>query len=409
MVLAGGPDQADLIDLLKEMYPRCEILLIDMAYPVMATSHADRHIQVSTMDFEAVKECAVKENVDCIITACGDQPLITMAKISEELGLHCYLTQEQALNMTNKLHMKKIMLDNGIPTANFRTVTEETEDISDLGFPVMIKPADCNGSLGVRKANNIEEFKKFFNEAKNYSISNSAIVETFTSGTEVNVDCYAIDGHAKLLMYGNVRKKKIGQNITLIYQTYIPADISSKALENIQKIADDITRVFKLDNTPILIQTIVNGDDVSVIEFAPRIGGGAKHRTVTYKTGFDILKANVESMLGEKPEIRTNYDSDFYSRNHVYAFPGTYSHVENVDKLIEDGIIVEYVPIKMKGAKIGEYFASRDRVGSFLVKAPTIEELEKKIHIAAQTLSVIDDEGNDIMKHHMFDIDENLV
>lgn len=409
MVLAGGPDQADLIDLLKEMFPKSEIILIDMAYPVMATSHAHRHIQISTMDFDAVKDCAVREQVDCIITACGDQPLITMAKISEELGLHCYLTKEQALNMTNKLHMKKIMLENGIPTANYRTITDENEDISDLGFPIMIKPADCNGSLGVRKANNIEEFKMFFKEAKNYSISNSAIVETFTSGTEVTVDCYAIDGHAKLLMYGNVRKKKIGQNITLIYQTYIPANISSKALENIQKIADDITRVFKLDNTPILIQTIVNGDNVSVIEFAPRIGGGAKHRTVTYKTGFNILKANVESMLGGKPELITNLDPDFYSRNHVYAFPGTYSHVENVEKLIADGIILEYVPIKMAGSKIGEFFASRDRVGSFLVKAKTIEELEKKIQIAAQTLRIIDANGNDIMKHHMFDIDENLI
>lgn len=157
------------------------------------------------------------------------------------------------------------------------------------------------------------------------------------------------------------------------------------------------------------MQMIVNGDDVSVIEFAPRIGGGAKHRTVTYKTGFDILKANVESMLGGRPEVKTSYDSDFYSRNHVYAKPGIYSHVENVDILIKDGIIVEYVPIKMKESKIGEFFASRDRVGSFLVKAPNIEELEKKIKIAADTLRVIDINGNDIMKHEMFDIDENIV
>lgn len=409
IVLAGGPDQADLIDLLKEMYPECEILLVDMAYPVMATSHADRHIQISTMDFDAVRECAVKEKVDCIITACGDQPLITMARISQELGLPCYLSEQQALDMTNKLHMKKIMQDNGIPTAKFLTVKDENEVIGNIDFPVMIKPADCNGSLGVRKANNMEEFKKFFREAKEYSISNSAIVETFTSGTEVNVDCYAVDGHACLLMYGNVRKKKIGDSITLIYQTYIPAAISAGALKNIQKIADDIVRVFKLDNTPLLIQTIVNGDDVSVIEFAPRIGGGAKHRTVRYKTGFNILKANVISMLGGNPDVRTDYDPDYYSRNHVYAFPGIYSHVENADKLIADGIIEEYVPIKMKGSKVGEFFASRDRVGSFLVKASTMEELERKISIAAQTLRVIDADGNDIMKHNMFDIDENIV
>lgn len=409
MVLAGGPDQADLIDLLKESYPTCEVILIDMAKLVIAAGHADRHLQISTMDFEAVKDAAIKEKVDCIMTACGDQPLITMAKVSEELGLPCYLTQQDALYMTNKLHMKRIMLDNGIPTAKFKTILNPNEDISDLGFPVMIKPADCNGSLGVRKANNIDEYNKFFNEARKYSYSNSAIVESFTSGMEVNVDCYAIDGKAKVLMYGNVRKKKIDNNIMLIYQTYIPAPISAKALDNIQKIADDIVRVFHLNNTPILIQTIVNGDDVSVIEFAPRIGGAAKHRTITYKTGFDILKANIESMLGGNPKIITSYDNNFYSRNHVYTKPGTFSHVENVNELIADGTIVEYVPIKMQGSTIGEFFASRDRVGSFLVKAPTMEELERKIDRAASTLKIRDICGNDIMKHELFAIDENII
>ena len=68
-----------------------------------------------------------------------------------------------------------------------------------------------------------------------------------------------------------MRKKKIGDSVLLIYQTYIPADISEKAKENIQQIANDITRVFNLDNTPILIQTLVDGDEVNVIEFATKV------------------------------------------------------------------------------------------------------------------------------------------
>ena len=403
MVLAGGSDQADLIDILREKFPYCIILLVDMAENVIAASHADRHLQESTMDFDAVRRIAIEEHVDCIMTACGDQPLITMATISEELGLPCYLTKTQALKMTNKRYMKKIMMENGIPTARFKTINKVTDDISDLHYPLMIKPADCNGSLGVRKANNRNEFEKFFRQAQEYSFSKSAIVEEFLEGKEVGIDCYAKDGKAIILMYGEVRKKKIGSNILLIYQTYIPAQISSKAKENIQKIANDITRVFELDNTPILIQTLVAGDDVNVIEFAPRIGGAAKHRTITYKTGFDILRANVDAMLGEKPLIRTNYDDDFFSRNHVYVKPGIYSHVEHVDELIADGTIVEYVPVKMPGAVIGEFFASRDRVGSFLVKAPTMEELKRKIRKAVDVLKVYDVEGNEIMKREIFD------
>ena len=177
LVLAGGSDQADLMDLLRDKFPGCYLILVDMAPKVIASSHADKHLVISTMDFDAVRKAAIEEKVDCIMTACGDQPLITMATISEELGMPCYLTKDEALSMTNKLYMKKIMVENNIPTSKFRTITDVNEDISDLQFPLMIKPADCNGSLGVRKANNREQFIEFFNKAKEYSFSHSAIVE----------------------------------------------------------------------------------------------------------------------------------------------------------------------------------------------------------------------------------------
>ena len=403
LVLAGGSDQADLMDVLREKFGECYIILADMAPRVIASSHADKHLQISTMDFDAVRKAAVEEKVDCIITACGDQPLITMATLSEELGLPCYLTKDEALSMTNKLLMKKIMVENGIPTSKFRYIHDVEEDISDLKYPLMIKPADCNGSLGVRKANNHEQFVEFFTKAKEYSFSHHAIVEEFKEGKEVGIDCYALDGKAQMLMMGEVRKKKIGDSVLLIYQTYIPADISDKAKENLQKVANDITRVFKLDNTPILIQTLVNGDEVNVIEFAPRIGGASKHRTVTLKTGFDILRANVDAMFGERPEVKTIPNDNMYSRNHVYARPCTYSHVENVDELINKGIIEEYIPYKMSGTQVGEFLASRDRVGSFLVKAPTLKELKEKIKIAVSTLKVYDTDGNEVMKREIWE------
>ena len=403
LVLAGGSDQADLMDVLREKFGECYIILADMAPRVIASSHADKHLQISTMDFDAVRKAAVEEKVDCIITACGDQPLITMATLSEELGLPCYLTKDEALSMTNKLFMKKIMIENGIPTSKFRYIHDVEEDISDLQYPLMIKPADCNGSLGVRKANNHEQFVEFFTKAKEYSFSHYAIVEEFKEGKEVGIDCYALDGKAQMLMMGEVRKKKIGDSVLLIYQTYMPADISDKAKENLQKVANDITRVFKLDNTPILIQTLVDGDEVNVIEFAPRIGGASKHRTVTLKTGFDILRANVDAMFGERPEVKTIPNDNMYSRNHVYARPCTYSHVENVDELIKYGIIEEYIPYKVCGAQVGEFLASRDRVGSFLVKAPTLEELKEKIKSAVSTLKVYDTDGNEVMKREIWE------
>ena len=61
MVLAGGSDQADLIEVLRDKFPACEIILIDMASNVVASKFADRHLVVSTMDFNAVRNVAIEE------------------------------------------------------------------------------------------------------------------------------------------------------------------------------------------------------------------------------------------------------------------------------------------------------------------------------------------------------------
>jgi hypothetical protein len=122
-------------------------------------------------------------------------------------------------------------------------------------------------------------------------------------------------------------------------------------------------------------------------------------------TGFDILKANIEAMAGEYPTVSVEPNPFIYSRNHVYAYPCTFSHVENAEKLIADGVIEEYIPYKMEGATVGEFLASRDRVGSFFVKAPTMDELKRKIKIAVETLKVLDVDGNDVMKREIWEFD----
>ena len=165
MVLAGGNDQAALIQEIRKKFDNVEILLIDMAKNVVAAKYADRHIVESTMDLPKVKEISEREKVDYIMTACGDQPLLTMAVVSEELGLPCYLSKKQVLNLTNKMYMKNLMVENGIPTSHFKTFTsKEVIDTTGLSYPLVVKPVDSNGSKGVRKCKNRKELDKYLPE-----------------------------------------------------------------------------------------------------------------------------------------------------------------------------------------------------------------------------------------------------
>ena len=401
IVLGGGADQVDLIlDLKKRGY---YTILIDYYPNPIAKKYADEHIQESTLDMETVLSITKEKEAENIITACTDQALLTVAYVAEKLGFSTQFSYDQALSITNKLHMKEKMWEAGIPTSKFVKIKNVNEGIKDLKFPLMVKPADCNGSFGVRKVNDYTELESFFDNASKASRTGQVIVEEYKTGKEVGIDCYVINGKAQILMYGEVHKKRIGDNILLIYQTYIPARISNTALDNIQRIADNIAKSFDLNNTPLLIQTLVDGDIVNVIEFAARIGGASKHRTIKYKTGFDILHANIDAVLGKIPEVTLNPSHAFFSRNHIYTYPSVFDRFEGYEKLIEDGTMVELIPYKTSGMKTGDSWASRERVGSFLVEADSIEHLEEKIAKVVRELRVLDIDGNDVFNREIYD------
>lgn len=100
LVLAGGFDQIALINELKNR--NHDVILADYFPNPPAKKYAHKHYQVSTLDEDAIFNLAKKENVDLLTTACTDQALLTVAKVSEKLNLPCYISYETALNVTNK-------------------------------------------------------------------------------------------------------------------------------------------------------------------------------------------------------------------------------------------------------------------------------------------------------------------
>ena len=184
LVLAGGYDQIALIKYLKEY--GYEVILLDYLDNPPAKSEVKKHYQKSTLDIDEVKEVALLEKVDLITTACTDQALLTVAKVSEDLNLPCYITYQKALDVTNKLYMKKKFTENNIPTSKYIIVEDvkETENIS-LAYPIVVKPVDCNSSKGVKKVLNKEELENATKEAIKLSRTNNAIIEEYKEGFEL--------------------------------------------------------------------------------------------------------------------------------------------------------------------------------------------------------------------------------
>ena len=402
MILAGGNDQAALMEELRRYFNGdVEILLVDMSDKVRAIPFADKFLKISTMDKAAVLAAARKEKIDFILTACGDQPLSTMAYVATEMGLPTYLTEQDVRDLTNKRFMKEKMVKVGIPTAKHIYIDKNWDGtLPDFEYPLVVKPVDSNGSKGVKKVFEPADLEKSLKEAFQYSLSGDVIIEEFKQGEELSVDVYVEGTKAKLLSVTASKKIKENKDSFTIIQSYYPAPTDyqeEKVLEICQKIAD----AWSLHDTPLLVQMIQKGDSYNVLEFSARMGGGSKYRLIQVLSGVDIMKVYVEMVMGEKPKVSPSKQYNNAIMSYVYCYPGMYESMEGLEKLKEENVIRDYFIYRSPHSLIEKSNTSSDRVSGFLVVGDSEDEVKNKLAVANSTLKVLDDKGNDIMRHDL--------
>lgn len=405
MVLAGGNDQCALIEELRRYFMGdVEIILVDMSDKVKAIAYADKFLQISTMDKLAVLKAAQKAEIDYIITACGDQPLSTMAYVSAQLGTPSYLTEQDVRDLTNKRFMKDKMIANGIPTARYIYINKSWNNIlPDFTYPLVVKPVDSNGSKGVKKVFCPDELDLSLREAFSFSISGDVIIEEFKSGEELSCDFYVEDGVAKILSITASRKIKENEKSFTIVQSYYPAPVAYSE-DKVCEIAQRIVDAWGLRDTPLLVQMIVDGDEYNVLEFSARMGGGSKYHLIQVLSGVDIMKVYVEMVMGKKPHVEPQKQWNNAIMSYVYCKPGEFVSLKGFKELESSGDIESYFTYRMAPSTIAKSDTSSDRVAGFLIVGDSEAEVNMKLQRANENLAVLDKDGEDIMRHDLFKI-----
>lgn len=397
LVLAGGFPQIALIKELKKR--NIYTILADYFENPVAKTYADQFFRVSTLDVEAVTELAKKENVDFLVTACTDQALLTVARVSETLGLPCYIDYETALNVTNKQYMKKVFVSNNIPTAKHVIMAElDVTKLEGMSYPLIVKPVDCNSSKGVKKVENLEELTLAFDDAIKFSRTDTALIEEFIDGEELSADIYVEDGVAHVLSVSSLDKISNNDKFVIFRGRYC-SDTVDSVHDLVRGIAQQIADAFGLKNSPMLIQMITDGNRAFVLEFSARTGGGVKFMLIKKASGFDVISAVVDLTLGNKPHVNKQKPENKYIVNEfIYCNPGKFDRLQGFDELKVQHIISEYSLFKWQGAEFDTIENSGDRVAGFTIQADTMKELQTKHNKAVEKLQVLDVNGNDIMR-----------
>ena len=181
LVLGGVSPHIAVVERLKALGYR--VVLADYKDAPPAAAFADTHLQISTLDADAVEQAARDVGATAIVNVCLDQPLPVVAAVRQALGLASPLSPDAAHRLTDKDAMKQVLREAGVDTARWVVAdTPEALDTTGLRFPVVAKPVGGTGSLGVVFARDEADLAAQLDQSFAMARGGAVLVEEFVEG-----------------------------------------------------------------------------------------------------------------------------------------------------------------------------------------------------------------------------------
>ena len=325
---------------------------------------ANEFYDISIIEKERIYEKCKQIGIDGICTIASDVAAPTVAYVAERLGLISN-SYSCAVLANNKFLMRNAFLKAGIPCPRFR-IAEDTSDLKDLtlDYPLIVKPTDRSGSLGVSRVDSIDELTDAVKAALSVSFKRQAIIEEYIEGREISVEFISYQGkHYPLAITDKVTS---GSPHFVELAHHQPADLSDVLYAKIYSLNKKALSALGISNGASHAEyKITSTGRVVIIEVGARMGGDFIGSDLVYlSTGYDYLKGAIDVSLGyfDIPTLNRNVYAGVYflSKETEWLLP----IFNNPDSYLEV-IKSEVFPIPLQEVK-----CSSDRKGYFIYQSP---------------------------------------
>jgi carbamoyl-phosphate synthase large subunit len=367
LVFGGSDYQLSLVIECKKL--NLFTVVIDPNPEAVAKDYADAFEEVGGQDFEGTCKVVEKYNVDAIITAATDKPLVMMARIAKKYSLN-FFSEETATVATDKFLMKKKFAENNLPHAKGK-LTEEITD--DFQFPVVIKPTDNSGSRGVIFCDNIHDANEALNEAKQHTRKNQLLVEEVIEGTEYSIETLHYNGKSKIIQ---ITEKIVTPLPYFVELGHIqPHNLPASIVKEIEDLMVKVANIFNFENCGCHNEVKIKDGKITLIEVSPRIGGDFISSTLALaSTGINMEKALIQIVLGEEPDF-SGYKPAASGIFFFHFKQGVFKSIKNLKESLNRPEVLSYKFDLKPGDIIPKINVGTKRYGYAIIK----EETRKKL------------------------------
>lgn len=333
---------------------------------------ADYFYPISIVEKDQILDKCREIGIAGICSIASDLAAITVNYVADKMGL-VGNSPECALISTNKHLMREAFEKNGDPSPKSILVTSiEDLDGIDLQYPVIVKPTDRSGSRGITKLLDERGLAEAIENAKEQGFEKKALVEEFATGQEYSVECVSCHGEHHFLAM--TKKYTTGAPHFIETGHLEPAPVSEEILRKVKETVFHALDSLKITNSASHSELKIASDGtIRLIEIGGRMGGDCiGSDLVQLSTGVDFVRAVIQIALGEAPDLNPIHKGGVASVHYIFG-KSDYDVLEKLKKEHPEFIVRE----EISGECHGKITDSGSRYGAFLMRADSIEELEK--------------------------------
>ena len=407
LILGGNPETSALVKLANEM--GIKTIVTSARHSDDAKKYCWKAYDVDGMDVPAVIDIAKTEKVDGVLVGVADILVPSYCKVCEALSLPCYATQKIVDVFAFKDVFKATCESygiHGIPEYHLDADLKK-EDLAKIRYPVMIKPVDNGGGVGMTVVYDEAGLKDGVAKALAASKQKRFIVERYMQCDDVGMYYTFKDGYcsASCIYDRYTTDEQPGLSRVCLGGTY-----PSKHLkEYFEKVHNNALRMFNdigIKNGVLMLSAFYENGEFYVYDTGFRLQGEAPHFIIKAIQGFDQREMLIRfALTGSEGDLDLAKADDTYLRGKYAATvwfllkQGKINRISGLEDVNHDTRVVANVQRLYEGQEVPQEWIGNEKqvLTRLYLVCDSKDALKQAIQEYHEKVKVYDEQGHNML------------
>lgn len=417
LILGGNPETTPLVEIANGMGVKTIVTSGRSTDP--AKKAAWKAYDVDGMDVEGLIALAKDEKVDGVLVGVADILVPSYCRVCGALDLPCYATQNIVDVFSFKDKFKATCEKygvHGIPEYKLDAGLKRG-DLDKVEYPVMIKPVDNGGGVGMTVAYNEAELIEGVKKALDASYSKRFIAERYMLCDDMGIYYTFKDGYcsASCIYDRYTTDEQPGMSRVCLGGTYPSKHID----EYFEKMHGNAVRMFSeigIKNGVLMLSGFYENGEFYVYDTGFRLQGEAPHLLMKAIHGFDQREMLIRfALTGSEGDVDLEADDDARLKGKWAATlwfllkKGKIAKIEGFEHIDSDSRIVANIQRLHEGDTVPDEWVGNEKqvLTRLYIVCGSKRELAECLKEYQSKVKVTDENGSDMLLNG-FDVDRAL-